>query len=447
MALGHYVIAEAYARETIQWSLSNKVTDNRYFLAGFYNGAARTMMLQNKYDSAIRYSQLGMKLSEEKHFLHYAMDAARALSQAYQSKKEPDSVVRYLGVALMLRDSIFNLNSIRQFQLIGFNEEQRQKEILLAQERYRNQVRLYGLIAALLVFLIIAFILYRNNRQKQKANTLLNAQKKEIEQTLSTLKSTQQQLIQSEKMASLGELTAGIAHEIQNPLNFVNNFSEVNNELLTEMKDELNKGNIKDAKAIADAVIENELKINHHGKRADGIVRGMLQHSHASSGQKEPTDINALADEYLRLSYQGLRARDKSFQASIQTVFDPAIGKLNIIPQDIGRVLINLFNNAFYAISEKDKSKLNGYGPQVIVSSRRNGSWIEIQVKDNGPGIPANIIDKIFQPFYTSKPTGQGTGLGLSISYDIVKAHGGELSVKSVVGEGAEFLVRLPLVS
>ena len=268
----------------------------------------------------------------------------------------------------------------------------------------------------------------------------------EIRTTLDNLKSTQSQLIQSEKMASLGELTAGIAHEIQNPLNFVNNFSDVNKELLEELKAEANKGNVDEVKAIADDVINNEEKINHHGKRADAIVKGMLQHSRTSSGQKEPTNINALADEYLRLSYHELRAKDKSFNAQIKTDFDKSIGNINIIPQDIGRVVLNLINNAFYAVSEKKKQNLDGYEPTVIVSTKKNNGKVEISVKDNGNGIPQKVLDKIFQPFFTTKPTGQGTGLGLSLSYDIVKAHGGELKVETKEGEGSEFIIQLPVV-
>ncbi len=236
-------------------------------------------------------------------------------------------------------------------------------------------------------------------------------------------------------------LTAGIAHEIQNPLNFVNNFSEVNKELLAEMKDEMDKGNIADAKEIANDVIANEDKINHHGKRADAIVKGMLQHSSSSSGKKEPTNINALADEYFRLAYHGLRAKDKTFNATLHTDFDLSIGKVPIMPQDIGRVLLNLNNNAFYAVAEKKQQFPIGYEPEVSVSSRRMGDKIEISVKDNGNGIPQKVLDKIFQPFFTTKPTGQGTGLGLSLSYDIVKAHGGELRVETKEGEGSEFIM------
>ena len=274
----------------------------------------------------------------------------------------------------------------------------------------------------------------------------LEAAKKQIENTLKDLRDTQKQLIQSEKMASLGELTAGIAHEIQNPLNFVNNFSEVSTELIDEMNDEIAKGNLDDAVAIAIDLKQNLEKINHHGKRAGEIVRGMLQHSRSSNGVKEPTDINKLADEYLRLAYHGLRAKDKSFNATMKTNYDETIGNILIIPQDIGRVILNLITNAFYVVDEKKKQIGKGYEPTVSVSTKRNADKILVSVKDNGNGIPQKILDKIFQPFFTTKPTGQGTGLGLSLSYDIVKAHGGELQVETKEGKGSEFIIQLPIV-
>ena len=272
----------------------------------------------------------------------------------------------------------------------------------------------------------------------------LELAKEQIENTLTNLKQAQAQLVQSEKMASLGELTAGIAHEIQNPLNFVNNFSEVNTELIAEMKEEIEKGNIEEVKAIANDIADNELKINHHGKRADAIVKGMLQHSRSSSGVKEPSDINVLADEYLRLAYHGLRAKDKSFNATMKTDYDETIGKINIVSQDVGRSVLNLITNAFYAVSEKKKQKTEGYEPTVTVTTKRINGKVEIRVADNGNGIPQKVLDKIFQPFFTTKPTGQGTGLGLSLSYDIVKAHNGELKVETNEGEGSEFIIFLP---
>jgi signal transduction histidine kinase len=277
----------------------------------------------------------------------------------------------------------------------------------------------------------------------------LEAAKYRVEAAFAELKATQSQLIQSEKMASLGELTAGIAHEIKNPLNFVNNFSEVNRELLLEMKEALENGNWEEAKALAADVISNEEKIVHHGKRADGIVKGMLQHSRISNGQKEPTDINVLADEYLRLAYHGLRAKDKSFTATMKTDFDENTGNINIVPQDIGRVILNLITNAFYAVTEKSDAaeaiEEDAYVPTVTVGTRKVKDKIIISVKDNGNGIPEKVRDKIFQPFFTTKPTGQGTGLGLSMSYDIVtKGHGGELQLETEEGKGTEFRIVLP---
>ncbi|TXD70023.1 GHKL domain-containing protein [Aequorivita lipolytica] len=299
-----------------------------------------------------------------------------------------------------------------------------------------------------------------NHRILSTQNETLEMQVKERTSALNTslenLKATQSQLIQAEKMASLGELTAGIAHEIQNPLNFVNNFSEVSNELLAEMNLELNKGAIEEAKAISEDIKQNLEKIAHHGKRADGIVKGMLQHSQKNTGEKEFTDINKLADEYLRLAYHGLRAKDKSFNATLETDYDDSIGKIEIVPQDIGRVVLNLITNAFYAVNErKNESNDKDFKPTVSVSTKKGKEKIQISVKDNGNGIPKNILDKIFQPFFTTKPTGQGTGLGLSLSYDIVKANGGELKVETKVdegnpddfgkGKGTEFIISLPI--
>jgi signal transduction histidine kinase len=281
------------------------------------------------------------------------------------------------------------------------------------------------------------------SKERERARVREQAQAKEIEKAYNELKITQGQLIQSEKMASLGELTAGIAHEIQNPLNFVNNFAEVNTELIDELGIEAEKGNFSSVKSIAKDIQENERKISHHGKRADAIVKSMLQHSQSGSGKKEPTNINALADEYLRLAFHGLRAKDSSFNASMKTEYDKSVGQVSVIQQDLGRVLLNLYNNAFYAVHEKSILKLNGYEPTVSVSTSKADDKIEIRVKDNGNGIPQKIKDKIFQPFFTTKSPGQGTGLGLSLSYDIIKAHGGEIKVETNDGEFTEFIIRL----
>ena len=306
----------------------------------------------------------------------------------------------------------------------------------------QNRLRMYALLGGLIAVLVIAMILFRNNKQKQRAN-------RKIEKAYAELKSTQSQLIQSEKMASLGELTAGIAHEIQNPLNFVNNFSEVNKELIEEMKSERMKDkserNDELEMQLLDDIEKNVEKISHHGKRADAIVKGMLQHSRMSSGHKELTDINALCDEYLRLAYHGLRAKDKSFNVNFRTEFDPTVGKINIVAQEIGRVILNLVNNAFYAVNEKKRLGAINYEPLVIVSTKKLNGKVEIGVADNGNGIPKDLIDKIFQPFFTTKPPGQGTGLGLSLAYEVVKVHGGEIEVKTREGEGTRFAVELPI--
>ncbi len=292
----------------------------------------------------------------------------------------------------------------------------------------------------------LSIMLQESIEDLQKKSLVIEDANKTLTQTLEELKATQAQLIQSEKMASLGELTAGIAHEIQNPLNFVNNFSEVSNELLDEMTEQLEKGNANEAKAIANEVKMSLEKINLHGKRADGIVKSMLQHSRTSNNKKEPTDINVLADEYLRLAYHGLRAKDKSFNAALKTDYDENIGLVKVISQDIGRVILNLITNAFYAVMEKKKLKPAGYEPTVTVSTKKVDNKIIVEVKDNGTGISQKAIDKIFQPFFTTKPTGQGTGLGLSLSYDIVtKGHGGEIKVETKEGESTGFSVILPV--
>jgi len=288
------------------------------------------------------------------------------------------------------------------------------------------------------VTIFIILLVYENSK-----NRALEA----VQKKHSDLVSAQAQLIQTEKMASLGELTVGIAHEIQNPLNFVNNFSEVGSELIREMVEEVEKGNYEEVKTLAADIRINLEKINHHGKRAGDIVKSMLQHSRSSGGQKEPTDINALAGEYLRLAYHGICAKDKSFHASLQTDFDQKTGKIEVIPQDIGRVLLNLINNAFYAVEEKRKSGAPGYEPTVAVKTLRDREKILISVKDNGNGIPQKVLDKIFHPFFTTKPTGQGTGLGLSLAYDIVKVHGGELKVETREGEGSTFTIQIPVLS
>jgi two-component system, NtrC family, sensor kinase len=414
-----------------------------------YSSMSLMYMRMGIRDSALYFANLGNQLAIVSKSPEDIIYARNALAQIYDSLHLPDSALKYQKQLMSLKDSIFGAQKLLNFQQVYFDDQARRKEIEEARTNYRTKLRMYALAAGLFILLIATVFLIRNNRVRKKTNALLEDQKKELQLSLVQLKATQSQLIQSEKMASLGELTAGIAHEIQNPLNFVNNFSEVNEELLMEMKDDLDKGKIEDAKALANDAIENQKKINYHGKRADAIVKGMLQHSRTSSGKKEPADINTLADEWLRLSYNGLRAKDKLFNATMRTDFDKSFGNINIISQDIGRVLLNLYNNAFYAVAEKKKQQPDGFEPTVFVSTKMIGDKpdsyrVEIRVKDNGNGISQKVMDKIFQPFFTTKPTGQGTGLGLSLAYDIVKAHGGELKVETKEGEGAEFIIELP---
>jgi signal transduction histidine kinase len=421
-----------------------------------YLGYAEHFERNQQQDSCVFYAKKAIDAVQNSVFLYLSMKPAKLLTDIYETSNA-DSTLKYLKIYRTANDSLFSTRANQQLQMMTFEEDQRQQELAAQKATYQYKIKMNVMLGGLGTFLLLALVLYRNNKQKQKANSLLHRQKTEIQTALSQLKSTQAQLVQSEKMASLGELTAGIAHEIQNPLNFVNNFSEVNTELIDELQHELKTGNTAEAITISNHIKDNEEKINHHGKRADAIVKGMLQHSRSSSGTKEPTDINALADEYLRLAYHGLRAKDKSFNATMKTDYDPNIGLVNVIPQDIGRVILNLITNAFYAVSAP-KSPIGDltYVPTVMVKTKQIlplsggrgseglGERIEISVSDNGSGIPASVLDKIFQPFFTTKPTGQGTGLGLSLSYDIIKAHGGELKVETKEGEGATFIILLP---
>jgi len=367
------------------------------------------------------------------------------LFRAYLLNGQPDSALHYAGLSIIATDSISNneITNLAEFQKKSLGEQLRLQNLEKEKVVYQSKVRIYTLFSGLGVFLLLAVILFRNNRKTKKTNKIL-------EQALFDLKSTQGQLIQSEKMASLGELTAGIAHEIQNPLNFVNNFSEINKELIGELRAEIKKGNLEGIGLITQDIEANEEKISHHGKRADSIVKGMLQHSRSSSGVRELTNINTLADEYLRLSYHGLRAKDKTFNAALKTDYDETIGNINVVPQEFGRVILNLVSNAFYAVNEKSSrakaSADNHYEPTVVVTTKKSGNKVLISVRDNGNGVPQKVLNKIFQPFFTTKPTGQGTGLGLSLSYDIVKAHGGEIKVDTKEGEATEFIILLPVV-
>ena len=421
-----------------------------------------------KIDSAFLHIKDALSVAQKLDNPDLLLRSYTSLARHYRSTGNNDSLVKYQALIIKINEGLFNAKQAQEFQNIDFNAQQQQQQILAAEREFRNRQQKNMLYGGLGVFLIIALILLHNNRQKQKANKIL-------EETLVDLKSTQAQLIQSEKMASLGQLTAGIAHEIQNPLNFVNNFAEVGSELVEEIQAVRteNQALRKSSEAESseeDEKLENEIledlkdileKIKHHGKRAGSIVKSMLEHSRKSEGKKELTDLNRLSEECLRLSYHGLRAKDKTFQVEYKTDFDPNLPKIEVVSQDIGRVFLNLINNAFQACAERSRNTVNekaksgninaDYKPIVTVSSSYSppqggqGGAIQISISDNGPGIPDTIKEKIFQPFFTTKPTGSGTGLGLSLSYDIVKAHGGEINVKSKPGEFTQFIVFLPV--
>ena len=427
--------------------------DNHYLIGEDYRRMAEAYQKLNNPDSCIYCAQRAFEEAKIERNTESVLKATALLSDIYKSKNDFKNAYEYQQIMLKAQDSLFSQQKTMQVQNLTFSEQQRQQEIQEAQVAYENKVRFYALIGILAVVLFIVFILWFSNNSRKKANRLLHRQNQQIqtqhqalEKTLAELNATQTQLVQREKMASLGELTAGIAHEIQNPLNFVNNFSDVNTEMLGELEDELKQGNIEEALAVAADIKENEKKINHHGKRADFIVKGMLQHSRTSTGEKQETNINILADEFLKLSYHGLRAKDKNFNAELITHFDGKLPKVNIAAQDIGRVLLNLFNNAFYAVNQKKKTASNDYKPEVTVSTLAEKGSLVIKVKDNGNGIPDTIKDKIMQPFFTTKPTGEGTGLGLSLSYDIVvKGHGGTITVNTKENEFTEFTIALPI--
>lgn len=422
--------------------LADKVQSPRY-LSIIYVAMAEHFDRIHLYDSSAHYYKKAVDIVTGTEMNNLVLKPAKMLTDYYQNINA-DSTVKYWKVYSAANDSVNSLRTNQQIQMLTFEEEQRKKDIEAAQVAYQNKIRTGLLLGGLAVFSLIVIMLYRNNREKQKNNAIL-------ETTLNNLKSTQSQLIQSEKMASLGELTAGIAHEIQNPLNFVNNFSEVNTELIDEMKQELKAGKTDDAMSLADDIKANNEKIAFHGKRADSIVKGMLQHSRSGSSQKEATDINNLLDECMRLSFHGMRAKDKSFNAKTETTFDSSLGPINVVSQEIGRVFLNLFTNSFYSVMQKKKDTSSGsagesYSPIVSATTQKEGNKVKITVTDNGNGIPQKVVDKIFQPFFTTKPTGEGTGLGLSMSYDIItKGHGGELKVETKEGEFAQFTIILPL--
>jgi two-component system, NtrC family, sensor kinase len=443
---GNYEQAKSLFSKGIENVLKNNF-DLEIGLSINYLGLSKVYQHLNRRDSSYYYGIKSLRLLKQIREVQLVkVDLASAYENMYQHFQrfsQRDSAFKYLQLANKERAFFTKktISNLAAFQQVLLDRQLKMKDLQREEVEKLGRVRMYFLLTALFVFLVFGAVLLYSYLQKRKANLLLASQKEQIESTLEKLKSTQAQLIQSEKLASLGELTAGIAHEIQNPLNFVNNFSEVSAELVTEMNLELDNGDIESAKEISNDLKQNLDKIQHHGKRASSIVKGMLEHSRNSTGVKELTDINVLADEYLRLTYHGLRAKDKSFNSDFKTDFDESLPKIEIILQDFGRVLLNLINNAFYAT----KGLKN---PLVQVKTEKIEHSVIIIIKDNGSGMSEATKAKIFQPFFTTKPTGEGTGLGLSLAYDIVvKGHGGTIEVETKEGEGTTFIIQLPYLT
>jgi two-component system, NtrC family, sensor kinase len=455
-------LGRKYLYQALQVATEHKGT-NRLMLLGVYKTLSSMHQEGGVKDSSLYYAKKAYEVGSEPGLINTKSfrdgGVYEVLYKAYLLNNKMDSAFKYQGLTLATRDA-WNKEKYKDlaaFQSMLLSEAARSQALEKQQLETQSKIRTYAFLAVLAVFSIIGFFLYRNNRQKQKANIVLQEKNEEIQSTLSKLKATQTQLIQSEKLASLGELTAGIAHEIQNPLNFVNNFSEMSVELAKELKEEVEKPEMDKALILdlANDLAQNQEKITHHGKRASSIVKGMLEHSRTSTGIKELTDINKLADEFLRLAYHGLRAKDSTFNSDFKTDFEENLPRINVVSQDIGRVLLNLVSNAFYAV-KSPRTPEGGTGhkkPLVTIKTQLlldvNSPFggrgaIVISVKDNGTGMSEATKAKIFQPFFTTKPTGEGTGLGLSLSYDIVKTHGGTLECESVENEFTEFTIILP---
>lgn len=454
-SMGQFGVAEKNISEAIAVMEANNLYDA---VCEYFSAMSDIYLRKGDTTNALSFAKRSVELAEKYQFNKQAADGNKRLSELYEILHDPLRGLQYYKTYIVYRDSLNDFSKQKSVDSLErvFEVSRKQAEVNEANRQRVQQEILFVLSLAVLALIIgLSIVLMRNNRQKQRAYVLLSREKAVTEEqrdlankTLTELKRTQAHLVQSEKMVSLGQLTAGIAHEIQNPLNFINNFSELNKELVEEILTENAKPTSERDERLEEDLLkslkENEDKIYQHGRRADAIVKGMLQHSRASSGEKELTDINALADEFLKLSYHGLRAKDKSFNATMITGFDGDIGKIRIAPQEIGRVLLNLYNNAFYAVTEKKNLNMEGYEPTVWVSTKKLYKFVEIRIRDNGTGIPKEKLDKIFEPFFTTKPSGEGIGLGLSLSYDIIKVHEGEITVQSKEGN-TEFVITLPV--
>lgn len=443
--------AKKYITEAIDFL---EPSEDYYPVCAYLISLSDVYLQQKDIEKALLFAKRSLLLARQHDLIEQIRDADLKLSELYEKKHDPAQALIYYKDYVSSRDSINNIKNVQAIANLrtSFEVDQKQKEVnILNQQKNMQTMLLFSALAIIAIIIVLVFKLLSNYRQKQTAYALLSKQKDiseqqrdQIEKALQQLKRTQAHLIQSEKMASLGQLTAGIAHEIQNPMNFVNNFSDLNAELIAELQEENKNGNDEAVQSIARDILENSGKISYHGKRVDGIVKSMLEHSRSGTPEKRLTNINNLADEYSRLAYSGVKAKEHDFNANLQKDFDPNAGEINIVPQEIGRVIFNLAINAFHSLAAKIKEAPAEYSPTVIVSTKKENNQLLLTVRDNGTGIPTTLRDKIFQPFFTTKATGFGVGLGLSISYDIIKAHGGEIKVESEEGKGSEFVVILP---
>ncbi|SHI83906.1 Tetratricopeptide repeat-containing protein [Hymenobacter daecheongensis DSM 21074] len=460
-ALGQPALAQSYYRRSIRRARPQRIT---FALCRAYLGQARLFQRQGRAgaDSALYYAEQALRAGQQGHYPKGVLEASQFLAAAWAARPDSATAFRYLTLASATRDSLFSLTKIAQLQALDVSERLRQQELADDMELAVEAQRRQWLVVALLSVLPVVLLLWRNIRLKQRANRQLSlrnqqiaAQRDELSNALAQLKTVQEQLVQRERMALLGELTAGIAHELQNPLNFVKNFAEVSTELLEELLEEHHGSEIGVAvepDTLA-GLRQNLQKISQHGQRASSIIKDMLEHSRAGSGRRTPTDLNALVEESLTLAYQSFCTTDKAFSATLHQDLDPNLGLVTVVRQDVGRVLLNLFANAFYAVRQRQQHAATPghrphppYRPTVTVRTRRPTSQtVEIRVRDNGTGMPEKVQAKVFQPFFTTKPPGEGTGLGLSLSFDIVvQSHGGTFAVESREGEFTEFTISLP---
>ncbi len=436
-----YTQAVAYYHEALDQSIKN----------GYYRGIVASRLLLADYnskndnlDSMLFQSRAALETSRSLNSPDLLIRSYRSLSNYYNQTHAPDSVVKYQGLILRISDSLNSSKQLQQFQNIDFNEQQKRKDIAIAQKDYKNKVQRGILVASVIGLLTIALFIWRTSRQRQLLNEQLIRQKKDLETAIQNLKKAEKKLIHAEKMASLGALTAGIAHEIQNPLNFVNNFSELNMELADELSESLQRGDFQDLEHLVSSIRTNQGKVLEHGKRAESIVKLMLLHSRTGSSEKTSTNLNALVEETIRISYQGFKTREMNFNASFSLQLDPELPTVNLVEQDLRKVILNICNNAFYAVDLKYKRIGEPFEPNVILSTKYTNGEVKVVVEDNGEGIPDDLKEKIFQPFFTTKPTGEGTGLGLSLSYDMIKAEGGDISVHSSENGPTVFTITLP---